>query len=48
MIDGVMEWFQNVMRLCTTTLVKIVILPKVQAVKPFPEEEIEEYLNELF
>ena len=43
-----MNWFQAIMRVCSTKLIKMVVGPKALAQKPFSPEEVKKQLDEFF
>ena len=47
-IDLMLEWFQNVMRVCSTKLIKMCIGPKAFGQPPFAQEDINRVQDEFF
>lgn len=47
-IDGTLHWFQAIMRVCSTKLIKMVVLPKAFGQKPFSQEEVKREQDEFF
>ena len=48
MVDGVIRWFDTVMKVCSTKLIKMIIGPKALNQKPFPQEEVQQCTDEFF
>ena len=47
-VDGVITWYETVMKICSTKLIKMIIGPKALNQKPFPQEEVSRCTDEFF